>query len=332
MHLPHLFPLLLLATTVCSEIQSREDLYARLVGFDGCNYHDKEQAIKAAWQQSWDVMDVIRDLDIDWNEAAALEFLGPPGYNKPFQDAIQQIVNNLGMMNGTWVELLPDWAINVRCDDWAHRCSAMPIAYTDSRGPTGLATINFCNFFFYQPDLSNQVSRGENEKDHRWKYDVENYEGTKGETLRYPEGYNCHQMLTNLAVTFLHELLQIDWVYRGGRYGRNRAVVDFDIELWDETYRKKSVVSVNGSRNAKILARWFGSATDPNTGDIIARSAESLALYSLAKYLTAHFGAYPHHPLVKTNPTSKPPIPIGELPQPLIQIVANNKQVFLDST
>jgi hypothetical protein len=183
MHLLYLSPLLLLATTVWCEIQSREDLYPRLVGFDGCSHHDKEKAIKAAWQQSWDVMDVIRDLDIDWNEAAALEFLGPPGFNKPFQEAIQQIVNSLGMMNGTWVEFPPDCAINVRCDDWAHRCGAMPIAYTDSKGPTGLATINFCNFFFYQPDLSDQVSRGENERNYRWKYDMENYERTRGEAL-----------------------------------------------------------------------------------------------------------------------------------------------------
>ena len=138
-----------------------------------------------------------------------------------------------------------------------------------------------------------------------------------------------YQILTNPAVTFLHELLQIDWVYRGGRYGRNRAVVDFDIELWDETYRKKSVATVNGSRYAKILARWFNSTTDPNTGDVIVRSAENLALYSLAKYLTAHLGAYPHYPLVKTTPTSKPPLPVMGLPQPLI--VVNNGQVFLNS-
>ena len=134
-----------------------------------------------------------------------------------------------------------------------------------------------------------------------------------------------HQVLTNLAVIFLHELLQIDWVYRGGRYGQNRAVVDFYIELWDETYHKKSVVSVNGSRYAKILARWFNSTTDPNTGDVIARSAGNLALYSLAKYLTAHLGAYPHYPFVKTtqSPTSKPPLPIVEIPQPYRALVSH---------
>src|ERR1700722_6465241 len=107
MRLSYLSPHLLFAATVWSEIQSREDLYTRLVGYDGCTCcpFDQGNAIKVAWRQSWDGMDVIPELPIDWNEAAALEYLGPPGFNAQYQATIQQILNNLGTMNGHWVEV-----------------------------------------------------------------------------------------------------------------------------------------------------------------------------------------------------------------------------------
>lgn len=188
MHLSYLSPLLF-AATVWSEIQSRDDLYTRLVGYDGCDCCgiDKRQAIKTAWQQSWDVMDVIRELHIDWNEAAALEFLGPPGFNVQYQAAIQQIINNLGTMNGHWVELPLDWSINVRCDDWDRGCSSShpTVAYTVNNGPRGIATINFCDDFFNEPDLFDQLLRGQQSPDYKWKYDMRNYEDSKGEALHW---------------------------------------------------------------------------------------------------------------------------------------------------
>ncbi|KAN0075850.1 hypothetical protein V8E54_007120 [Elaphomyces granulatus] len=300
---------------ICStkHYTSRDDLYTRLVGYDGCNCCgiDKRQAIKTAWQQSWDVMDVIRELHIDWNEAAALEFLGPPGFNVQYQAVIQQIINNLGTMNGHWVELPLDWSINVRCDDWDRGCSSShpTVAYTVNNGPRGIATINFCDDFFNEPDLFDQLLRGQQSPDYKWKYDMRNYEDSK-------------------AVTFLHELLHINWVYRGGPYGQNQAVVDFEVEFYDEAARRYRVKDVYGSLYSKILARWYESRTNPRIGGIIARSAENLALYSLAKYLIVHLGAYPHYPLVNTQPTSRPRVPY--FAQPFI--VEDNGTVFLNST
>jgi hypothetical protein len=186
MHLRYLSPLLLFAATVWSKIQSREDLYTRLVYYDKCCCRgtDKKPAIKTAWQQSWAVMDVIRNLHIDWNEAAALEFLGPPGFNAPYQNIIQQIINNLGTMNGNSIGLPLDWKINVRCDDWYHYCDGKTGAYTVSKGPRGMATIK-------SSDLASQVLKGKNTGDYRWKYDMQNYDNSKGEQLPWSRKKYC---------------------------------------------------------------------------------------------------------------------------------------------
>jgi hypothetical protein len=121
---------------------------------------------------------------IDWNEAAALEFLGPPGLNLQYQATIQQILNNLGTMDGHWVEVPLDWSINVRCDDWLNDCELGDSAYTTMTGPMGIATINFCPSFFKEPHLFNQVSRGQSAlAGYWWRNNMENYAKSKGEAL-----------------------------------------------------------------------------------------------------------------------------------------------------
>jgi hypothetical protein len=190
MRLSYLSPPLLFAATVWSEIQSREDLYTRLVGYNGCPM-DQRKDIEVTWQQSWDVMDVIRELRIDWNEAAALEYLGPPGFNVQYQATIQQILNNLGTMNGHWAESPLDWTINVRCDDWLDECGTHNVAYTTDTGPRGIATINFCDRFFKSPDLFQQVSRGQKSGDYWWKYNMISYSNSKGEALHWPRKKYC---------------------------------------------------------------------------------------------------------------------------------------------
>jgi hypothetical protein len=192
MRLSYLSPPLLFAATVWSEIQSREDLYTRLVGYDGCTCCpiDQGEAIKVAWRQSWDVMGVIRELRIDWNEAAALEYLGPSSFNVQYQATIQQILNNLGTMDGRWVEVPLDWRINVRCDDWLNECGT-DFAYSSDIGPMGIATINFCDDFFKTPHLFNLVSEGQKSPNFWWKYNMENYSTSKGEAPHWSRKKYC---------------------------------------------------------------------------------------------------------------------------------------------
>lgn len=63
----------------------------QLVGYEGCSTDQggQKDKIVEAFQQAKDIFDVIRDASIDWNSAAAVEFLGPPGFNQNMQSVIQ---------------------------------------------------------------------------------------------------------------------------------------------------------------------------------------------------------------------------------------------------
>jgi hypothetical protein len=138
------------------------------------------------------------------------------------------------------------------------------------------------------------------------------------------------EILINLALTFLHELLHIDWVHKSGRYGPNQEVLDYAVEFYSETEKKHVTRAVYGALYSKILARWSGGIgipSHPEIGGIIARSAENLALYALAKFLILRLGAYPHFPLVNTAPQHTPS---PNFAQPFI--VADNGTVFSNST
>jgi hypothetical protein len=105
----------------------------------------------------------------------------------------------------------------------------------------------------------------------------------------------------------IHELLHIDWVASAERYGSNLHVKDWQVEFYDhDNHDKKEHRYVYGARLAKTLARWNDRTTTPQPGRFIARSAENLALYPLAIYMTQQLGAYPHLPIVNTKPNKEP--------------------------
>lgn len=80
MHLSSLLVLSLGARSVLAKMN--------LQGFDGCR-GSQESAIVDAWHDAWQVIDATRGKSVDWNEAAALEYLGPPAYNAREQQNIQ---------------------------------------------------------------------------------------------------------------------------------------------------------------------------------------------------------------------------------------------------
>jgi hypothetical protein len=55
----------------------------RLILYNGCSYSQRSQ-IYAGWQDSWQLMGAT-EKDINFNEGAAIDFLGAPGLNKPVQ-------------------------------------------------------------------------------------------------------------------------------------------------------------------------------------------------------------------------------------------------------
>ncbi|KAI9762265.1 MAG: hypothetical protein M1840_001444 [Geoglossum simile] len=279
--------LLFLAVASIVLVSAQEDdLRTHLVGFNGCDDQSVE-AIRKAWRDSWAVMDVIREININWNEAAALEYLGPPGYNRPKQAAMQDILRNLGTITGRGIPSPFDWRVHVRCDDWLQGCydaAGRTEAYTQNEGPGNIATINFCNEFFLKLSLSEAIRRGKSSRDPKYKFNLEKYDDTTGYII-------------------IHELLHINWVHKSGQYGTNQPVIDYQIRFWDPKAGRWDEDDVYGPKMAKILARY----RDPqNLGGILVRSDENLGLYALAKYVQSQLGAYPHRPIVNTQPKGRP--------------------------
>jgi hypothetical protein len=77
--------------------------------------------------------DVSRDLstagvasEIDWNNAAALEYLGAPGLNKIQQPQIQAVFANVATMIYSYKNPIFRHYIRVRCDDNDKQCQNHP--------------------------------------------------------------------------------------------------------------------------------------------------------------------------------------------------------------
>ena len=64
--------------------------------------------------------------NIDWNNAAALEFLGAPGLNKDKQPQIQAVLANVGTVIYSNKNLVYTHALKVRCDDPLKKCQNKP--------------------------------------------------------------------------------------------------------------------------------------------------------------------------------------------------------------
>jgi hypothetical protein len=93
-----------------------------------------------------------------------------------------------------------------------------------------------------------------------------------------------------------------------GKYGTNRQVVDWTIEIRDlENPKITKRVPVYGPTYAKILAHTYCPGC---LGDFIARSDDNLMLHAMAKYVQQELEIYPHRPLWnEQSPRSRPWMP-----------------------
>jgi hypothetical protein len=62
----------------------------RLFGWQGCSSAQR-QAIYSGWQQSWKLMDVVKGDNLNWNEAAAIDYLADPFFNDEDQAEIKSM-------------------------------------------------------------------------------------------------------------------------------------------------------------------------------------------------------------------------------------------------
>ncbi|KAH0528266.1 hypothetical protein TsFJ059_003151 [Trichoderma semiorbis] len=259
-------------------------LATTLIGFDGCD-EDKgfdPAIIRSGWQQSWKIMN-LRNKEaragINWNEASAVEYLGPPSKNKDYQRAITGIFKNLATIQPGWFGSLFSKKIAVRCDDPREECTCSNgherLAYTTNMdAKNGVASINFCPNYFYQHTLDQLITLNANLRLPAEIYaDMNNYDSNQGST-------------------WIHELLHIDWVAKAGKYGTDQHISDLTLKFNygedDEGNKRYKYFDAYGPALAKALAR-FAPRYDPITylpvGTYTIRNADNLSLYALARYV-----------------------------------------------
>lgn len=97
----HFSTLLFLAASSISTIYAQEVVVegTKLINWDSCD-SGQQKVIKEAWVDAIKLAEGAKN--IQWNSAAALQFLGPQAYNKEDQPKIQGILNNVATFDPAW--------------------------------------------------------------------------------------------------------------------------------------------------------------------------------------------------------------------------------------
>jgi hypothetical protein len=262
-------------------------LATALIGEDGCDDLQKKQ-IRSGWVESWKIMNYmykVAKAGIDFNEAAAVEYLGPPSMNQDQWSNYKAIYLNLATIQPGWVDWFA-WKIAVRCDDPKLQCSCgrgpKTIAYTVQKDPKHkVAAINFCPQYFSLQTL----------KDAMYWADTTHTPGEYADLNNY---YN------NQALVWIHELLHIDWVSTASSSSNIHHVTDVKVGFKVPNTDTLKYETAYGPLMCKALARLGWS-----TGQWTIQNADSLTLYAFAKYVQNALGnIYPHLPLAPPAPRS----------------------------
>ena len=111
--------------TIVSETILIDPLNNAIVLTPKLNPDNAKEKIDEAYYDSWLIAKQTGVASgIDWNSAAALEFLGPPGHNQGQQIQIQNVLANVATMyygSYGWTPL--HHYLKVRCDDPEKMCS-----------------------------------------------------------------------------------------------------------------------------------------------------------------------------------------------------------------
>lgn len=149
-----------------------------LAGWEDCS-STQQRAISHGWEDAVSLANALRSPN--FNEAAALEFLGPPGFNKQYQQSISDIFTRVSTFGqgSRGVPSFFKWTVYVRCDDWRGAClklrNAGAAAYTENWSTvpndpdgkrvtkaadrkTSVTVINYCSRYFNYPRLNDKIN------------------------------------------------------------------------------------------------------------------------------------------------------------------------------
>lgn len=112
-----------------TDLSAQNKVGTRLYGYNLCrNIIDPNAKAKidGAFYDAWVMSNTAGVASgIDWNSAAALDFLGAPGLNKPQQPQIQAVFANVATVIYSYKNPFQHF-IKVRCDDPVKRCPCKP--------------------------------------------------------------------------------------------------------------------------------------------------------------------------------------------------------------
>jgi hypothetical protein len=185
------YSFLTLLSTVLAEV---EFLSINLKGWQNCD-NAQMAKISSAWENAVKMAAALRG-NINFNEAAAVEYLGPPAYTSDYADEIRQVFENAATFGqgSKWTPTPLKWDAYVRCDDWRRRCGRPGVrAYTtnhmtdpngkkpasDHERDTSTPVMNLCPSFFKMDTFTEKIAQNKN-KEISQKYNLEYYFVNRG--------------------------------------------------------------------------------------------------------------------------------------------------------
>jgi hypothetical protein len=174
--------------------QSANVQSVNLRGFEGCDDYMRV-AIKNGWEDAISMAHNVKD-DINFNNAAELQFLGPPGYNLNRRENIQAVFEKAsGFGQGSWrVPAASRIDVYVRCDDRLDKCKSGAPAYTENKmknqpdGPKpktvqehreASPVITYCPSYFDMKRLDELISSNQKE-DLAHRVNLDHYQQNTG--------------------------------------------------------------------------------------------------------------------------------------------------------
>ncbi|OQE02263.1 hypothetical protein PENSOL_c002G03972 [Penicillium solitum] len=242
---------------------------------------------------------------IDWNNAAALEFLGAPATNKDQQSEIQAVFENTATVIYSNINPFPHW-IKIRCDDPSNLC---PKSNQDDPCQSGSSKRDG-----QAKVKTTLLAYATNDDPDSPGYPMINLCEEKARLSNYE----------NRGALFLHELFHLN--VAANSPDPNPSVIDLNIKI---KYGTSGILDTPayGPLATKVLARWQGNQALGTAGFWVQRNADNLAHYALAKYvMTKNGGIYPHLPIV-TYEIDGPPHPGS-----LASFVREGSDFYLNTT
>ncbi|PWI64133.1 hypothetical protein PCL_12117 [Purpureocillium lilacinum] len=269
-----------------AKVQARNRLGTSLTDFIGCksdNDNNQKDFIKQAYKEAHTIVDVDGvKANIHWDSEAAVDFFGPPQFNKDQQGQIQAVLANVETVQpGYWWNPFGH-SLQVRCDDPKANCRRGVTAYTLNPRDNEKPYVNFCPGFFNQYALDKAVNNYKDDDNNpEIKWNVDNY--------------------MNRGLIFLHELFHVDLAANSEKGEPNPKIFDISIRYNDTEGNIQGPRRAYYARFSKLLARFLPSSRAKNpksTGYWVQRNVDNFSRYAMAKYLEGKLGGYPFLPLI----------------------------------